>query len=427
MRTFALSLAASILVAAGSNAVPAAAKSQTIDQTQASCAGETASIDKGFPTGAYDACEVIAKKHYKLTIAPEDEGDINCSAWYAFRVIPERKGRITVDLDYTECGHRYWPKTSTDGVNWTYLPKKSVTIEGPRGERSARLSLKLGKKPMFVAAQEILPPSVYDAWFAAHQNTPFANVSVLGKSAQGRAIKLLQIAQPDATQRETVVLVGRQHPPEVTGALAMFPFLETIMGDSDLAKAYRARFETLAVPLLNPDGVVLGYWRHNTGGVDLNRDWGPFTQPETALMRDLLEQIAANPAQDLRVMIDFHSTTRDVFYTIPDELPTDPELFTKKWLERYQERMPDYEVYRDARHKAGRPISKAHVFDVYGAPGITFEIGDKTDRKLINRIGRESAMAMMETMLKTPAPKADLGLEPPAKAQVEASLSVTDQ
>ncbi|MEL7447131.1 MAG: peptidase M14, partial [Pseudomonadota bacterium] len=54
-----------------------------------------------------------------------------------------------------------------------------------------------------------------------------------------------------------------------------------------------------------------------------------------------------------------------------------------------------------ARHIVGRPISKAYAYDAYGAPGITFEIGDETDRELIQRIGREAAIAMMVTMLET--------------------------
>lgn len=385
--------------------------SQTPDPN---CETNAAVIDKGFVTGAYAACEATGKKRFKLTISPEDEGEINCSAWYAFRVTPQRKTRITVDLDYTRCGHRYWPKTSTDGVNWDFMPSQSVRVDGERGERTATLSLKLGKEPVFVAAQEIFPPSVYDSWLEEREKASFAAVGLLGRSAQGRAIKLLRIADPEAGQRETVVLVGRQHPPEVTGALAMVPFVETIMGDSDLAAAYRARFETLVVPLLNPDGVVLGHWRHNTGGVDLNRDWGPFSQPETALMRDLLTWVEADPARDMRVLIDFHSTNRDVFYTIPDELETDPPLFTKKWLELYRERMPGYAVDRDARHTAGRPISKAHAFDIYGAPGITFEIGDETDRELIKRIGREAAIAMMYTMLETVSPPSDPAVAPAA-------------
>nr|WP_298929457.1 M14-type cytosolic carboxypeptidase [uncultured Erythrobacter sp.] len=372
--------------------------------TPAECRTDTARIDQAFPTGAYQSCDVTGNKHFRLTIAPEDDGDINCSAWYAFRVNAARKTRITVDLDYTKCGHRYWPKTSTDGVNWEFMKPKYVKVEGERGERTARLTLKVDETPLFVAAQEIFPPSIYEAWLDRLEQMPSATVSLLGRSAQGRKIELLRIADPNTTPRETVVLVGRQHPPEVTGALAMLPFVETIMGDSEIAKAYRSRFETLAVPLLNPDGVVHGHWRHNTGGVDLNRDWGPFTQPETRLMGNMLTWIENDSARDMRVLIDFHSTNRDVFYTIPDELPTDPELFIKKWLELYQERMPDYEVNRDARHTEGRPISKAHAFDVYGAPGITFEIGDDTDRELIKRIGRESAIAMMQTLLETPEP-----------------------
>jgi len=363
------------------------------------CTNDAATLDAKFPTGAYETCTASGDKRFTLTIRPEDEPKINCSAWYAFRLTPNRKGRVTVKLDYTQCGHRYWPKTSTDGVNWKYLPEKSVKIEGEKGEQTARITIKLRDKPVFVAGQEILPPSAYDAWLDQMVITPHAARRVLGKSAEGRDIPIMTIADATGGQRETIVLVGRQHPPEITGALAMFPFVETISGDSDLAKRFRARFETIVVPILNPDGVMRGHWRHNTGGVDLNRDWGPFTQPETRLMKGVFDKIADDPHRQLRLMIDFHSTQRDIFYTIPDDLPTNPPMFTHDWLARYQERMPDYEVRRNARHEIGRPISKAYVFDTYGVPGVTFELGDETNRKLIKDIGHESAIAMMETLL----------------------------
>lgn len=390
-------------------ALPAHAQAQAqvpspVSQDDLTCETRHARIDQDFPAGAFSKCDTRGNRGFALTIAPEDQGPINCSAWYAFRITPLRKGRITIDLNYETCGHRYWPKTSTDGVNWTYLAPDQVTVEGERGEQTARISVQVDDEPVFVSAQEILPPSVYAAWLDGFDGQPFVRRSLLGQSAQGRDIEMMRIAAEDAQPRETIVLVGRQHPPEVTGALALFPFVETIAGDSALAKAFRSRFEVLLVPMLNPDGVVHGYWRHNTGGIDLNRDWGPFTQPETQLMQGLLQSVAGDPQRNLRAVIDFHSTGRDVFYTIPDELPTDPELFTRNWLALYQERMPDYDVVRDARHEAGRPISKAYSFDTFGVPGITFEIGDETDRELIRRIGRESAFAMMVTMLETSPP-----------------------
>lgn len=377
------------------------AKAQSATAVPPSCATSLAILDQDFDTGAFRSCETKGRDTFTLTIAPEDEGRINCSAWYAFRLTPQRRGTVTVELDYTTCGHRYWPKTSTDGRTWTRLPEDAVEIVEEEDGDNARLTITLDDDPVFVAGQEILGPDRFAAWLRRLDNADFATLDLLGKSAQGRDIERLTIADPATTQRETVVLVGRQHPPEITGTLAMVPFVETLLEDTPLARAYRKRFETVVVPLLNPDGVVLGHWRHNTGGVDLNRDWGPFTQPETRLMDGILKGVATDTKRDLRAVIDFHSTGEDVFYTIPDDLPTDPELFTRKWLDLYQSRMPDYEVNRDARHEVGRPISKAHAYDTYGVPGVTFEIGDETDRTLIWRIGREAAIAMMVTMLES--------------------------
>jgi predicted deacylase len=356
-------------------------------------------IDTDFPAGALASCAVGQSGHVKIVLSPEDAPPINCSAWYAFRVQASAKQQVKIDLNYTECGHRYWPKVSSDGKVWTRLGESQVKLSEFAGKKMAQLTLSAGTYPIFVSAQEIVVPATYDSWFDGLEAERSIRRSLLGRSAEGRSIEIIRFGSE--TAREQVVLVGRQHPPEVTGALAMFPFVETLLEDNPLAERFRSRFEVVAVPLLNPDGVVKGHWRHNTGGIDLNRDWGPFTQPETKLMQGVLEKVDRTPHQNLRLMLDFHSTQRDIFYSIPDELPTDPPLFTRDWLARYQERMTDYEVVRDARHTIGRPVSKAHVFDTYGVPGVTFEIGDETDRKLIDRIGEQSAIAMMETLLKT--------------------------
>ena len=359
-------------------------------------------LDTGFPAGNIKACETSGKKRLNITIAPEDPGKINCSAWYAFRLTPQKKARVTITLNYERCGHRYWPKVSSDGKVWNYLPAKHVKIsEDKNGNKQARIKIKLGKQPLFVSAQEIFLPRTYAAWIEHQAKSPDATAYLLGKSAEGRDISMLSIKAAGAVSKEQVVLIGRQHPPEVTGALAMLPFVEALLSDDPLAKRYRARFETIVVPMLNPDGVVRGHWRHNTGSTDLNRDWGPFAQPETKLMDALLKEIANDPDRKLRFFSDFHSTQKDVFYSIPDEHPTNPTLFTKKWLARLQERMPDYNVNRDQNHNATSTVSKAYVYETYGVPAVTFEIGDETDRKLIARIGRQSALAMMETLLAT--------------------------
>lgn len=367
----------------------------------ARCANDGLSVDTAFDAGALAECTIDSGGRITIIIAPEDAPPINCSPWYAFRLNSEAARAVEITLRYDACGHRYWPKVSSDGVKWQPLPQDAVQVSEFAAREQARITVLANGAPLFVAAQEIIVPATYDAWLNEAEGHPEASRALLGKSARGRDIEMIRIGNRDA--REKVVLIGRQHPPEVSGALAMFPFMETLLGDNPLARQFRNRFEVIAVPLLNPDGVVLGHWRHNTGGIDLNRDWGPFTQPETRLMGDLLENIGADDAQELRLLLDFHSTDRDIFYTIPDDLPTDPPMFTSNWLNRYQERMGDYPVERDARHTVGRPISKAYAFDTYSVPAITFELGDETDRTLIRRIGREAAIAMMETLLATTA------------------------
>ena len=211
----------------------------------------------------------------------------------------------------------------------------------------------------------------------------------------------MTIKARDTHPREQIVLIGRQHPPEITGALALFPFVETLLSDEPVAIRFRKRFETIVIPMLNPDGVTHGHWRHSSGHKDLNRDWGPFTQPETQLMVGLLEKIEADPARNLRLFIDFHSTQKDVFYTIPDDYPTNPPLFLKKWLARLSSAIPGYEINRDANHNLDQPNSKNYVYAKYRVPTVTFEIGDETDRALIALIGREAALAMMHELLAT--------------------------
>lgn len=375
--------------------------------SKAGCANDQASLDTNFPTGAAERCERVGDHELALTLSPEDAPPINCSAWYAFRLTPQPAAksnkRVKVTLNYNACGHRYWPKVSDDGVHWKALAKKDVTLFEKNGTKQAQLQILLGRKPLFVAGQEIIAPATNDQWLTEKARHPDVRRTVLGRSAEGRPIDQLVVTSAATPPREQVVLIGRQHPPEVSGALAMFAFVDTILSDSPIAKAYRARFATIVVPMLNPDGVARGHWRHATGGLDLNRDWGPFTQPETRLVQAMLKAIADDPHRALRLFLDFHSTQKDVVYTLPDSNITEPPGFTADWLGRYQDRMQSYHVERNSSHNAGLPTAKSWVYEAYRVPTATFEIGDETDRKLIAKIGREAALAMMEAMLATPS------------------------
>ncbi|MEM8917369.1 MAG: M14 family metallopeptidase [Pseudomonadota bacterium] len=399
VRTLPLAL---ICVLAGC-ATPSQPTADIVESSTAQCQTAGVVLDTDFPAGNVASCKVTGPNAFAVSIEPEDAPPINCSAWYAFRLTPGLQAsasrKIRVSLNYDVCGHRYWPKTSADGVKWDYLPEEKVQISTAGEVKQAEIQIDLERQPIFVAGQEILVPAAYDAWITRLAATDEVTAFELGKSAEGRNIAGLSIVAPGETPKPQVVLLGRQHPPEISGALALFHFAEALLADTPLAREYRSKFETTVVPMLNPDGVVRGYWRHNTGGTDLNRDWGPFQQPETQLMDGLLKRIAADPERQLSFFADFHSTQRDIFYTVSDEFPTRPKLFIKRWLGLLEQRMPDFEVRRSESTNLSQSNSKNYVYRAYGVPTVTYEMGDETDRELVRQVAKEAAIAMMETLL----------------------------
>jgi murein tripeptide amidase MpaA len=248
---------------------------------------------------------------------------------------------------------------------------------------------------LFVAAQPPLTNSAMDGWAANLADESGLRAQPVAQSVKGRAVIAYQ---SDLSGRQaSVVLVSRQHPPEVTGGLAYQDFVERVFANDELARQFRDRFAIGLVPGVNPDGVASGHWRTNARGVDLNRDWGPFTQPETrgvsAWLRELHQQAP------LKLFIDFHSTSRDVFYMPHASDDPAPAGFAAAWRERLEQRlgadMPDW----SGEHNPGLPTSKSWVRREYGVVAMTYEVGDNTSRNRIRRIAEAAAEETMKLLL----------------------------
>ena len=356
------------------------------------CETSAFKVDADFSAGGMAACSILNERTVEVFIRPEDV-PINKSPWYAVRLTPVQSGNVRLILRYDEHPHRYRPKISTDGLHWTAMPDARVR----RRARGFRVSLKveLGDAPVFVAGQELFTNAAYDAWADGLEAKPFVTKRVIGASIEGRPIEMLATQAPQRPAK-TLILLGRQHPPEVSGALAMVAFVDEVLGDSELAARFRARFDTAIVPNMNPDGVEHGYWRHNMGGVDLNRDWGPFTQPETQAVKSVIDALEG-PGPVLS--LDFHSTHNNVFYTQPEGDDGTRYAFTREWLRRSGERLPNYDLRRQGAHSLDRPTSKTYMHARFGIPAITYELGDETDRQVVAESARVFAQEMMTTLL----------------------------
>lgn len=331
---------------------------------------------------------------YTALLYPEN-APINNSAWYAFKVWADAPRTIQLRLTYEDGTHRYVPKLSADGE--AFVPIAPAAYAPDTANGTATLRLNVSPDTLWVAAQELITSQDFDRWTATLAQQPYVARSVLGTSAQGRPLYRLDITAADDTPNH-VLIISRQHPPEVTGTLALFAFLETIAGDSDLAQAFRERFRVVAVPLMNPDGVDNGHWRHNAGGVDLNRDWLNFNQPETRQVRDAFLALKNTPGANVFFGIDFHSTQEDVFYTLSRDLETTPAGFIDAWLDALRTALPGYYV-NDDPSGLGSPVSKNWFYETFGMPSLTYEVGDENDRARIRAVAEAAAEAMMTLLL----------------------------
>ena len=328
-------------------------------------------------------------------ILPEN-APINNSAWYAFKVWSEEPREITLRLDYEDGRPRYWPKVRRAAGAWEPLPDSAVVMD--RETNTATLRLPVGPDTVWVAGQEMFTSAAFYRWTDSLSALPHVARERIGSSRLGRPIEMLTITENPAST-DHVLLISRQHPPEVTGTMALLRFVEEIAGDSPLAREFRQAFRVSVVPIVNPDGVDLGHWRHNTGGVDLNRDWVHFNQQETRAVRDALLAVAGQPGHDVWFSADFHSTGRDVFYTLAEELETDPPGFLDRWLVAIADSVPGY-VINESPSGLGGPTSRNWFYRTFGPhPSLTYEVGDRQDRVLIDDVATAAARAMMRLLL----------------------------
>lgn len=349
------------------------------------------SVTDNFEGARRGMCRVLSPDHVEVEIRPESDGYINDSPWYAFRIEPAGADVARVTLRYVGGHHRYRPKISGDGLNWN--PLEDRFVRGAEDRLTAEIVVPLDGSAVWISAHELITPAVYDAWARNLKRATGFPPRVLGYSKSGRPIHVFDTG---GDGRELLLLVGRQHPPEVSGAFAFHAFTETVLGDSDLAARFRERFRVVAIPLLNPDGVVAGNWRHNLGHTDLNRDWGLFEQPETALIGAMLDRLDAE-GSEIRMFIDFHSTRTNTFYTQHDE--THPPGFTARWLAKSATRVEDYPFDIGNAPSKSPYVAKNYMYSRYGIPAITFEAGDETDRHAVRAAARIFAEELMRQML----------------------------
>jgi len=353
-------------------------------------------VSNDFPGARMSDFYQVNDSLYRVTINPERDA-INNSPWYAFQIWSTQPDTIKLQLDYEHGQHRYIPKLSDDSRHWQRIDSTNYSADTTRG--TATLTLSLERKPLWVSAQELLTQKNYTSWTDSLAKKPFVSHDTVGFSHNDRPIVKLHISETNPKQsRGVMIITGRLHPPEVPGAIGTKIFINELASDTALARDFRNNFEVWAYPFANPDGVQQGHWRYNARGVDLNRDWEHFNQPETRAIRNDLLTLKGDSLRKVYYGIDFHSTDENIFYPINREEETFPDDFTYQWIDSLKKEYPDYPIEVEP-FPPNSPITKNWIFHTFGADAVTYEISDTAPRDSMKAVTRESARIIMQQLL----------------------------
>lgn len=361
-------------------------------------------IDDIYADNLFDAARMnnfskINDSTFQVNISPENI-PINDSPWYAFRIRSEQPKRIYLQLKYTNGHHRYIPKISRNREIWKKVDTAEIRISKDR--RSAIFPLKIDSAPTWVSAQKIINSTDLKKWLNKLKNRERATeFSSIGKSELGREIHFFRIGKGSSKEKKVILLMSRQHPPEVTGFLALEYFIDELLSKHDLSDDFYQKYDIWVFPLLNPDGVDLGHWRHNANGVDLNRDWAYFRQAEINTISQFIVNRAKKYHNKVVLGIDFHSTIKDIYYVCDDSFKTSLPGLKKYWTQSIDQLMGNFQSMY-APSPLDKPVSKAWFYLQFGATGMTYEVGDQTPEKIIEKKARIAVVTLMDLLINYP-------------------------
>lgn len=358
------------------------------------CNTSAVQIDFDFPGAGNLTCEIINSKYIKFFINPETDDSINPSPWFAIRKSKHSED-IKLEFDYKNYQHRYDPKISNDKKIWKKINQTNI-LKDENG-KIIIINFSPSNEKEYISSQELITEDWYNDWFNYLGGLEKVKSELIGLSVLKKPITMFFVEEN--TNNPYILILGRQHPPEVTGAIAIKSFVNELISKNDLSESFLDNYNIIFVPLMNPDGVENGYWRYNENKKDLNRDWGIFSQPETKSVNNKL--INFKDDKKIEVFIDFHSTYKNIFYISDISESHKLQNFLKNWLNNSKPDLLkidyDYKIVNSMSPDNG--VSKNYIFNTYNIPSVTYEVSDVEDRDKIKKSSSILSKKLMQSLL----------------------------
>ena len=353
------------------------------------------SADNQFEGARLNDFQKIDNNTFQALIKPENT-PVNESPWFSFRISSQTARKIYLKLKYQNSKHRYVPKLSKDGRLW--VPIDTSLIKRTDNDSSVIFLLDLLPSFTYVSAQEIINSSDIEMWIdSLKSNDLTSDFQTIGKTPLGKALNFFRIGKGSSKGKKVISILTRQHPPEISGYLAFKSFVEEIIITNEFTDEFFDKYEIWVFPNLNPDGVDLGHWRHNYNGIDLNRDWSYYRQPEIDITTRFIVERSKKNKNKIMLSLDFHSTTQDIYYVFDDTFNSKLKKFTREWTNIIDKGVFPYKTLFSPE-PLGKPYSKTWFYMQFKAESLTYEVGDEVNREIIKKKAQIAATSMMKLL-----------------------------
>jgi len=264
-------------------------------------------LSADFENGTLGTVKEIGPDEFYAYAFAEDKPK-SAFLWFHFRVDGCADREVTFHLnpapfsrDKTSGNGTRLPVMSYDGDTWVGIDNPSWNEDGTVLTFRQRFS----RSPAWIASFFPYPPERVSRFIAAQSANPAFRAAVIGKTREGRDLRLYTItdpATPDAGKR-VMLFTTLQHDLETTGAMALEGLCRFLLSDDPRAAALRRAFVVHAVPQMDPDGIAQGNLYCPAG--NMNRQWGLGTAPETGAVETFVRKLAAQ-GHSVELFMDFH-------------------------------------------------------------------------------------------------------------------------
>ena len=242
--------------------------------------------------------------------------------------------------------------------------------------------------------------SIYYAYFEPYSHerhldllgrvemSPFASVSNLGATVEGRDLDLVTVGRP-APGKRPVWIIARQHPGESMAEWFVEGLLERLLDGADpVARRIREKAVLYIVPNMNPDGAIRGNLRTNAAGANLNREW---RDPSAERSSEVLLVRRAMEASGVELFLDIHGDEAlpYVFFSTAEEVPgfsDEQRARQARFVEAFAAASPDFQT--EHGYAVGRfedellTLASKWVAHRFGCVSLTLEMPFKDNANL---------------------------------------------